>query len=169
MSKGTRFVTFAVPAVIAYFLLLLHVLPTPFLAQETADQILPVIPWWLLVAFGAYSLSSLGLGLLRFHDTPEAYQSLLGEIQQAKNELRDQGVRCPASCRDRDHVLLRSISGRDGDEIPWWLLVAFGAYSLSSLGLGLLRFHDTPEAYQSLLGEIQQAKNELRDQGVEVD
>ncbi|EJT47504.1 hypothetical protein A1Q1_03616 [Trichosporon asahii var. asahii CBS 2479] len=92
MSKGTRFVTFAVPAVIAYFLLLLHVLPTPFLAQETADQILPVIPWWLLVAFGAYSLSSLGLGLLRFHDTPEAYQSLLGEIQQAKNELRDQGV-----------------------------------------------------------------------------
>lgn len=68
MSKGTRFVTFAVPAVIAYFLLLLHVLPTPFLAQETADQILPV-------------------------------------------------VRCPASCRDRDHVLLRSISGRDGDEV----------------------------------------------------
>lgn len=54
-------------------------------------------------------------------------------------------------------------------QIPWWLLVAFGAYSLSSLGLGLLRFHDTPEAYQSLLGEIQQAKNELRDQGVEVD
>lgn len=43
MSKGTRFVTFAVPAVIAYFLLLLHVLPTPFLAQETADQILPVV------------------------------------------------------------------------------------------------------------------------------
>ena len=43
MSKGTRFVTFAVPAVIVYFLLLLHVLPTPFLAQETADQILPVV------------------------------------------------------------------------------------------------------------------------------
>lgn len=47
MSKGTRFVTFAVPAVIAYFLLLLHVLPTPFLAQETADQILPVVSYWL--------------------------------------------------------------------------------------------------------------------------
>lgn len=43
MSKGTRFVTFAVPAVLAYFLLLLHVLPAPFLSQETADQILPVV------------------------------------------------------------------------------------------------------------------------------
>lgn len=54
-------------------------------------------------------------------------------------------------------------------QIPWWLLVAFGAFSLTSLGLGLLRFHDTPEAYESLLAEIAQAKNELRDQGVEVD
>lgn len=43
MSKGTRFVTFAVPAVLAYFLLLLHILPTPFISQETADQILPVV------------------------------------------------------------------------------------------------------------------------------
>jgi dolichyl-phosphate mannosyltransferase polypeptide 3 len=47
--------------------------------------------------------------------------------------------------------------------------VLFGAYSLSSLGLGLLRFNDCPEAYESLLKEITQAKNELRDQGVAVD
>lgn len=43
MSKGTRFVTLAVPALIAYILLLLNVLPTPFLAEETAAQILPVV------------------------------------------------------------------------------------------------------------------------------
>jgi dolichyl-phosphate mannosyltransferase polypeptide 3 len=54
-------------------------------------------------------------------------------------------------------------------QLPWWLLVSFGSYSLSSLGLGLLRFHDTPEAYESLLREVAQSKNELRDQGVEVD
>jgi dolichyl-phosphate mannosyltransferase polypeptide 3 len=47
--------------------------------------------------------------------------------------------------------------------------VSFGAYSLSSLGLGLLRFRDCPEAYESLLAEISQAKNELRDKGVSVD
>ncbi|RSH80474.1 uncharacterized protein EHS24_009054 [Apiotrichum porosum] len=92
MSKGTRFVTIAIPAVVAYLLMLINVLPVPFVSAETADQILPVIPWWLLVAFGAFSLTSLGLGLLRFHDTPEAYESLLAEIAQAKNELRDQGV-----------------------------------------------------------------------------
>ena len=54
-------------------------------------------------------------------------------------------------------------------QLPWWLLVTFGAYSLSSLGLGLVRFHDCPEAYESLLGEIARAKDELRDQGVSVD
>jgi dolichyl-phosphate mannosyltransferase polypeptide 3 len=54
-------------------------------------------------------------------------------------------------------------------QLPWWLLVTFGAYSLSSLGLGLVRFHDCPEAYESLLSEITQAKNELRNQGVSVD
>ena len=47
--------------------------------------------------------------------------------------------------------------------------MTFGAYSLSSLGLGLVRFHDCPEAYENLLKEIHQAKTELRDQGVDVD
>lgn len=36
-------------------------------------------------------------------------------------------------------------------QIPWWLLVSFGAYSLGSLGLGLLKFRDCPEAYEELL------------------
>ncbi len=36
-------------------------------------------------------------------------------------------------------------------QIPWWCLVAFGAYSLGSLGLGLVRFRDCPEAYEELL------------------
>ncbi|WWC97489.1 hypothetical protein V866_004370 [Kwoniella sp. B9012] len=92
MSKGTQSLTFAIPSIILYFLALLHVLPVPLLSQEIADQILPVLPFWVLVAFGSYSLSSLGLGLVRFHDTPEAYESLLREISQAKDELRDHGV-----------------------------------------------------------------------------
>lgn len=59
---------------------------------KLADDILPVLPWWLLVSFGAYSLTSLGLGLVRFHDCPEAYESLLSEISQARDELRNAGV-----------------------------------------------------------------------------
>ncbi|WVN88462.1 uncharacterized protein L203_103673 [Cryptococcus depauperatus CBS 7841] len=62
------------------------------LSEEIVDQLLPVLPWWFLVSFGAYSLSSLGLGLVKFHDTPEAYESLLKEISQAKDELRNAGV-----------------------------------------------------------------------------
>ncbi|GFZ44761.1 hypothetical protein JCM24511_02486 [Saitozyma sp. JCM 24511] len=92
MTRATRFLTLAIPLVAVYLLMLLHVLPTPILSEEKADAILPVLPFWLLVLFGAYSLSSLGLGLLRFNDCPEAYESLLKEITQAKNELRDQGV-----------------------------------------------------------------------------
>jgi dolichyl-phosphate mannosyltransferase polypeptide 3 len=54
-------------------------------------------------------------------------------------------------------------------QLPFWLLVSFGSYSLSSLGLGLVRFNDCPDAYESLLKEISQAKDELRNQGVTVD
>ncbi|KAL7420221.1 hypothetical protein Q5752_005188 [Cryptotrichosporon argae] len=92
MSKGTQTLTLVVPLVVAYILALLHLVPVPFMSAAIADDILPVIPWWLLVTFGAYSLWSLGLGLVRFHDCPEAYEDLLKEITQAKNELRDQGV-----------------------------------------------------------------------------
>ncbi|BEI83652.1 hypothetical protein CcaverHIS002_0402560 [Cutaneotrichosporon cavernicola] len=92
MSKGTRFLAAAVPATLVYLLMLFAILPVPLVDQDTADLILPVLPWWLLVSFGSYSLMSLGLGLVRFHDTPDAYESLLTEIAQAKNELRDQGV-----------------------------------------------------------------------------
>ncbi|KAK1921335.1 dolichol-phosphate mannosyltransferase subunit 3 [Papiliotrema laurentii] len=92
MTKGVRFVSAAIPAFLLYVLAFFHLIPVPFVSAQAADAILPVLPWWLLVTFGAYSLSSLGLGLVRFHDCPEAYESLLKEIHQAKTELRDQGV-----------------------------------------------------------------------------
>ncbi|WVQ82606.1 hypothetical protein IAT38_004736 [Cryptococcus sp. DSM 104549] len=92
MSKGTRFVTAAVPAIFLYLLALFQILPVPLLSEQVSNEIFPVLPWWLLVTFGAYSLSSLGLGLVQFHDCPEAYESLLGEISQARDELRNSGV-----------------------------------------------------------------------------
>ncbi|AFR92553.1 dolichyl-phosphate mannosyltransferase polypeptide 3 [Cryptococcus neoformans] len=92
MSKGTRFLTLAIPLLLLYILALYHIIPTPLLPTKLADDILPVLPWWLLVSFGAYSLTSLGLGLVRFHDCPEAYESLLSEISQARDELRNAGV-----------------------------------------------------------------------------
>ncbi|EJC98648.1 uncharacterized protein FOMMEDRAFT_149041 [Fomitiporia mediterranea MF3/22] len=63
-----------------------------YVDTSITEQILPVLPWWLLVAFGAYSLSSLGWGLYTFNDVPEAYEELIKEIAQAKNDLRSKGV-----------------------------------------------------------------------------
>jgi hypothetical protein len=81
-----------------------------------------------------------------------------------------------------------------GLQLPWWVLVSFGSYSLGSLGLGLWSFRDCPEAYAELMHvrlrhfptsipfvaqrvslrcprsqEIQEAKNDLRAKGVTVD
>lgn len=57
-----------------YVLFLLGVIPTTEIVQH---EILPVLPFWLLVTFGPYSLGSLGWGLLTFNDKPEAYDKLL--------------------------------------------------------------------------------------------
>ncbi|KAG2101779.1 dolichol-phosphate mannosyltransferase subunit 3 [Suillus cothurnatus] len=75
-----------------YLLVLFEVLPIPLIDASVAQEILPVIPWWLLVTFGSYSLWSLGWGVFAFRDCPEAYQELLQEINEAKNDLRSRGV-----------------------------------------------------------------------------
>ncbi|KAJ7652112.1 dolichol-phosphate mannosyltransferase subunit 3 [Mycena polygramma] len=64
----------------------------PGLDEGTVTQIWPLIPWWFLVTFGSYSLGSLGWGLFTFRDCPEAYQELMREISQAKDDLRSRGL-----------------------------------------------------------------------------
>ncbi|KAL1748347.1 dolichol-phosphate mannosyltransferase subunit 3 [Schizophyllum fasciatum] len=75
-----------------YILAIAQILPVPLIPGDIAEQILPLIPWWLLVSFGSYSLWSLGWGLWTFRDCPEAYEELMLEITQAKTELRAKGV-----------------------------------------------------------------------------
>lgn len=43
MSRGTRFITLAIPLTIIYLLMLIGILPVPLVSQELADQILPVV------------------------------------------------------------------------------------------------------------------------------
>jgi hypothetical protein len=38
-----------------------------------------------------------------------------------------------------------------GFQLPWWLLVSLGSYSLASLGWGIWSFRDCPEAYAELM------------------
>ncbi|KAL8362228.1 hypothetical protein RB601_007838 [Gaeumannomyces tritici] len=72
-----------------YLALFLQLIPLPEVVQT---QIVPVLPFWFIVAFGAMLLARLGWGVLTFNDTPEAYKELMVEIEEAKVDLRRRGV-----------------------------------------------------------------------------
>ncbi|EPS40454.1 hypothetical protein H072_5708 [Dactylellina haptotyla CBS 200.50] len=72
-----------------YLACYLQLIPFPPTIQE---QIIPVLPLWLLVSFGAYLLFTLGWGILTFKDKEDAYKELVQEINVAKKELRARGV-----------------------------------------------------------------------------
>lgn len=92
MARLHRVATISAITTLIYLLCFFQVVSVPLLDEKISGQIVPVLPWWLLVAFGSYSLWSLGWGLFTFRDCPEAYTELLSEINDAKNALRSQGV-----------------------------------------------------------------------------
>lgn len=92
MTRAGRVAIWSSVVLILYILAFLSYIPVPFVRQEVSDQVLPVLPWWLLVSFGSYSLGSLGHGLYTFQECTDAYTELLTEITQAKTELRAKGV-----------------------------------------------------------------------------
>ncbi|KAG0233022.1 dolichol-phosphate mannosyltransferase subunit 3 [Mortierella sp. GBAus27b] len=74
-----------------YLALLFQLLPIS-LPHTVQDFILPVLPWWALVSFGAYSLGNIGYHVLTFRDCPEAFDELQIQIAQAQSDLRSKGV-----------------------------------------------------------------------------
>ena len=64
----------------------------PFPALFYANASLLQLPFWTLITFGAYLLAKLGYGVLTFNDVPEAHEELMGQIDQARKELRAKGV-----------------------------------------------------------------------------
>jgi len=92
MARAQRFAIYASIFTAIYLLVFLQLVPVPLVEEETVAQLIPVIPWWLLVTFGSYSLWSLGWGLFTFRDCDEAYEELMGEISLAKTDLRAKGV-----------------------------------------------------------------------------
>jgi len=92
MSRATRVALWLVIFSVAYFLTFFAFIPVPFVSKDHAEEILPVLPWWLLISFGSYSLWSLGHGLYTYRECTDAYTELLREVSQAKSELRVKGV-----------------------------------------------------------------------------
>ncbi|WFD45915.1 hypothetical protein GLX27_000541 [Malassezia furfur] len=92
MTRATRFAAITGIAALIYFVFLLGILPVPLLSKSVADEILPTLPWWVLVSTGAYLLFSVGWGIFHFNDVPQAHEDLLLDIKTAKDYLRERGV-----------------------------------------------------------------------------
>ncbi|EJP65345.1 hypothetical protein MY5147_005757 [Beauveria neobassiana] len=89
MTRAQQTISFGLLVSSLYLALYLQLIPLPALIQE---QIVPVLPFWALVSFGALLLFRLGLGVFTFNDVPEAHKELMQEIDQAKVDLRKLGV-----------------------------------------------------------------------------
>lgn len=89
MTKATEtfLAIFAIGAV--YSALYSGVIPTTPLVH---DEILPYLPFWALVTFGAYALGTLGWGVFSFKDKEANYKELLGQIDEAKAFYKSKGV-----------------------------------------------------------------------------
>ncbi|KUI70002.1 putative dolichol-phosphate mannosyltransferase subunit 3 [Cytospora mali] len=89
MTRAQQTISIALLLSSVYLALYLRLVPLPAVVQT---EIVPILPFWALVSFGAYLLVRLGWGVLTFNDVPEAHNELMGEIETAKTELRKLGV-----------------------------------------------------------------------------
>ncbi|KAI0401099.1 dolichol-phosphate mannosyltransferase subunit 3 [Xylaria palmicola] len=89
MTRAQQTISIGLLVTSLYLALYLQLVPLPELVQT---EIVPVLPFWALVSFGAYLLFRLGWNVMTFHDVPEAHKELVAEIELAKKDLRRLGV-----------------------------------------------------------------------------
>ncbi|KAL7747287.1 hypothetical protein RI367_007341 [Sorochytrium milnesiophthora] len=89
MTKATQFVSYATAFTAAWLACLMGWAPLP---AKVANEIVPALPLWVIVSFGAYSLGTIGLGLMTFGDCPEAHCELMQEVAQAKADLKSKRI-----------------------------------------------------------------------------
>ncbi|KAH8649179.1 dolichol-phosphate mannosyltransferase subunit 3 [Xylariales sp. PMI_506] len=89
MTRAQQTISIALLASSFYLALFLQLLPLPAFVQT---EIVPVLPFWALVSFGAFLLFRLGWNVMTFNDVPEAHKEIMAEIELAKVDLRKLGV-----------------------------------------------------------------------------
>jgi len=89
MTRATQTISILVALASVYLALFLGYIPV---APKVQNEVLPYLPFWAIVSFGAYLLFKLGYGVMTFNDVPEAHKELMVQIEQAKIELRAKGV-----------------------------------------------------------------------------
>jgi len=89
MTRAQQTISFGLLISSLYLACFLGLFPFPSVIQ---DEIIPVLPVWAIVSFGAYLLFKLGLGVFTFNDVPEAHKELMAEIDLARADLKKKGV-----------------------------------------------------------------------------
>ncbi|PMD17426.1 dolichol-phosphate mannosyltransferase subunit 3 [Hyaloscypha hepaticicola] len=89
MTRAQQTISIGLLVTSLYLALYLELVPLP---SVISNEIIPVLPFWVLVSFGAYLLFQLGYGVLTFNDVPEAHAELMKEIDLARADLRAKGV-----------------------------------------------------------------------------
>jgi len=89
MPRATQQISILVVLGSIYLALLAGYAPLP---SKVQDEVVPVLPFWALVTFGAYLLFKLGYGVFTFNDVPEAHKELMAEIEIARADLKSKGV-----------------------------------------------------------------------------
>ncbi|KAK3682310.1 dolichol-phosphate mannosyltransferase subunit 3 [Podospora appendiculata] len=89
MTHAQQTISIALLVSSLYLVLFFELVPLPTIVQK---EIIPVLPIWSLVSFGAWLLFRLGWGMITFRDTPEAHAELMAEIQIARADLKSKGV-----------------------------------------------------------------------------
>jgi len=89
MTRAQQTISIALLVTSLYLSLFLELIPLPKLIST---EIIPVLPFWALVSFGAYLLFKLGYGVFTFNDVPKAHAELMKEIDLARADLKTKGV-----------------------------------------------------------------------------
>ncbi|KAK3203407.1 hypothetical protein GRF29_112g1242954 [Pseudopithomyces chartarum] len=89
MTRAQQTISIALLFTSLYLAVFMEVVSFP---EKIQREIIPVLPFWALVSFGAYLLFKLGWGVFTFNDVPEAHKELMAQIHEARTELRAKGV-----------------------------------------------------------------------------
>lgn len=90
MTKATEAAVFFIFIISVYSALVSGVIPV---GTKIHDEILPYLPFWGLVTFGAYALGTLGWGVYTFKDKEDKYKELLIQIDEAKAFYKEKGIK----------------------------------------------------------------------------
>ncbi|KAF2818977.1 dolichol-phosphate mannosyltransferase subunit 3 [Ophiobolus disseminans] len=89
MTRAQQTISIAMILTSIYLAVFLEIVSFP---EKIQKEVVPVVPFWALVSFGAYLLFKLGWGVFTFNDVPEAYKELQAQILEARTDLKSKGV-----------------------------------------------------------------------------